>query len=282
MIHKLPGEELDIDERALRVTVSSGLDAVSREMLLEVAAWWRGRRERGTGSLASGVAAHLALPGLRAYWPGTALDEAGTLHDLSGQGRHLTAYGSSLPYPYFSGRSGYVQLSRHDGVYYSRPHEAGLALTAALSLGAWVQCAGGAQPATLLGKMGAPGSYGFALVLHAQTATHSTWRFYHSANGTSLSYNEAAVDRPAGWHHVACTFTAYAPALYVDGAPVLSATALPALLASNAEPFTIGRAAFNPANTLGANVAHAFASAATLPPDYMADLYQETRYLFGA
>jgi hypothetical protein len=148
-------------------------------------------------------------------------------------------------------------------------------------MGAWVCCSAAALNATLMGKMGTTGAYGFALVLHALSATEATWRFYHSEDGSALSYNEAAVSRPAGWHHVACTFRAGEPALYVDGVRVAAATGTPAALAANAEPFTLGCSAFNPINTLDAFVAHAFVCAHALHVDHVADLYQATRYLFG-
>jgi len=78
----LPGEQVPIDDVSARISISAGFGALQQQMLREVAAWWQGRRERGTGSLASGVAAHLSLPHLRAYWPGSAVDEDGTLYTL--------------------------------------------------------------------------------------------------------------------------------------------------------------------------------------------------------
>jgi hypothetical protein len=283
MIPMLPGGEEERDERGLRVVVSGGvLDAAAREMLAELVVWWRARREQGTGSLASGVAAHLALPALRAYWAGSSLDEAGTLLDLSGQGRHLLPQGVGQPFAHAVRRTGTVLISRHDDQYYSRAHEAGLSLSAGLSMGAWVQCSGAALSATLMGKMGASGAYGYALALHALTAEQATWRFYHSEDGVTLSYNEQSVSRPAGWHHVVATFTPRAPALFVDGVRVLAATGSPSGLATNGEPFTLGWSAFNPAETLDARFAHAFVCALPLAADYVADLYQATRYLLGA
>ena len=278
----LPGEQVPIDDVSARISISAGFGALQQQMLREVAAWWQGRRERGTGSLASGIAAHLSLPHLRAYWPGSAVDEAGTLYDLSGQGRHLAAQGSSRPAATMQGRSGVVTLSRRDGHYYRRAHEAGLNPESALSMGAWVCCSASALSATLMGRMGPPGSYGFALVLHALSEDSATWRFYHSEDGSALGYNEKIVSRPASWHHVACTFRPiYGPALYVDGVPSVTPTVMPSALAANAEPFTLGWSAFNPVNTLDAAIAHAFVCAGALHPDHLADLYQETRYLFG-
>lgn len=278
----LPGEQVPIDDVSGRISVSSGFSAVQQQMLQEVAAWWQGRRERGLGSLASGVAAHLSLPHLRAYWPGSAVDETGTLYDLSGQGRHLATQGSSLPDPYVRRRTGIVTLSRRDDQYYRRSHEAGLGPESALSMGAWVCCSAGALSATLMGKMGPPGSYGFALVLHALSTTSATWRFYHSEDGSALGYNEKVVNQPASWHHVACTFRPlFGPALYVDGIPAVTPTHMPSALAANTQPFTLGWSAFNPVNTLDAFIAHAFVCAHALEPDHVADLYQETRYLFG-
>jgi hypothetical protein len=251
-------------------------------LLAELAVWWRARREQGTGSLASGIAAHLALPALRAYWPGSSVDEAGMLVDLSGQGRHLAAQGTGLPLAHATRRSGTVLLSRHGDQYYRRAHEAGLSLTAGLALGAWVQCSGAALPATLLGKTGGPGEYGYALVLHEIGPQEVTWRFYHSADGTSLAYNEKTASRPEGWHHVVASFTAFEPALFVDGVRVLAGGGLTAALAANTAPFTIGWSALNPAHTLDGRLAHAFVCAAPLGADYVADLYQATRYLVGA
>lgn len=40
------------------------------------------------------ISSFLGLPGLRGFWPMSSVDEAGTVYDLSGQGRHLTSVGS--------------------------------------------------------------------------------------------------------------------------------------------------------------------------------------------
>jgi hypothetical protein len=281
MSRTLPGENNPIEELSGRLSVSGGFSRLQAELLAEVAAWWQGRRERGAGSLASGVAAHLALPHLRAYWPGSSLDENGALYDLSGQGRRLAAMGSSLPDAVVVGRSGAVSLSRRDGQYFRRAHEAGLSAGAALSLGAWVRCSGAALSATLMGKMGPAGSYSFALVLHALAEAEATWRFYHSEDGSALSYNEKAVAQPAGWHHMAATFSPGEPLLYVDGVRIAAATGKPEALAANGEPFTVGWAAFNPINTLDAVIAHAFVCGYALHMDHVGELYAATRYLFG-
>lgn len=282
MHYILPGGEDEGEDGGLRLVVSGWVvDAATREMLAELALWWRARREQGTGSLASGVAAHLALPALRAYWPGSSVDEAGTLVDLSGQGRHLTAQGTGLPAAQATRRSGTVLLSRHDDQYYSREHEAGLSLTVGLTVGGWVQCSGAALPATLLGKTGGPGDYGWALSLQALGPQQATWRFSYSEDGESVAYSERVVERPGAWHHVAATFAPLEPALYVDGVRVLG-EGLPAALAENAAPLTVGWSALEPAHTLDARLGHLFVCAAPLGADYVADLYQATRYLVGA
>jgi hypothetical protein len=181
----LPGEHVGIDDVTPRYLPGSDFSELEEQILRELIHWWQIRRESGMASLATPISAHLALPDLRAYWPGSSLDHTRVLYDISGQGRHLTPTGSGAPYPYLHLRTPTVLLSRHDDVAYTRPHEAALSLTTGLTMGAWVRLSGAALPATLMGKMGASGTYSFALALHAQTAAASTWRFYHSDDGVT-------------------------------------------------------------------------------------------------
>jgi hypothetical protein len=280
----LPGEHVGIDDATPRY-VSDNIWSTAEQLLLrEIIAWWISQQEAGAASLATPIAAHLALPGLRAYWPGSAIDHAGTLYDITGQGRHLAKTAGS-PYPYYYNRTATVQLTRHSLTAYARPHEAALSLTGQLTAGVWVRLSGAALPATLIGKMGGPGSYSWAITLHEQTAAQSTWRFYTSDNGTNLYYNQVATTNPTAWRHLVATFDMLTPTLFLDGRRMVEATGTPAALHANAEPLTIATAAFDGApapETLDCTIAHAFICATHLPDDFILDLFQATRHLFGA
>lgn len=275
----LPGENVGIEDEKLSIRgfiLTTAEEALLRQLL----AAYTNQVEHGTSATNAALSAYLTIPALRGLWPGSSFDQTGTLYDVSGQARHMTATGSQIPDPYYTGRTAYVHLSRRNAEAFQLANNAALSPTTALSFGLWLRLDGGALPCTLFGKMNA-GDYAYGLSLHANAGETATIRFYHSPDGTTLNYNETTMENLA-WRHVAATFHPdNGPALYVDGQRTVTASGLTTSLNVNAAPLTIGYSQFQSINTLDGSIALAFLAGFPLHQDHVADLYQVTRCLFG-
>lgn len=277
----LPGENVGIDDDPSRVYVSgSHFTAAEEALLRQLLAHYTRQLEQGTPALSAAISAHLALPALRAFWPGSSLDHAGTLYDISGQNRHLASAGSQPPSPSTYRRTATVTLSRRDSASLSRADEPALN-PPEISFGLWLRLSPAALPATIIGKMAAP-DYAYAIALHAHSSTSAAFRFYHSPDGADLHYNHVTTPEHAAWHHLVATVRpVYGPALYLDGVPHLNPSGFTSTLHASAGPFTIGHGPIYATASLDADFAFAFVAAQALHPDHVADLYHTTRPLFG-
>ncbi len=83
----------DPDE-VINLNVNVGLLGGYMAELEALALEYRQNVERGHLQVRGMVSHYLGLPGLRALWPMSSVDEDGKAHDLSGQGRVLTGHGS--------------------------------------------------------------------------------------------------------------------------------------------------------------------------------------------
>lgn len=277
----LPGENTGIDEDRLSVRgviLTNAEEALLRELL----AAYTNQVEHGAPAAGAAVSAYLTIPALRGLWPGSSFDQTGTLYDVSGQARHMTATGSQIPTPYYTGRTGIISLSRRNDEAYTTPDNNALDFTTKMSMGLWLKLDPAALPAAILGKMGVA-DYAYGLSLHAHTAASAAFRFYHSPDGATLNYNEITTTAHTAWHFLGATFDSFdGPALYLDDRCVVAASGPTASLHANTQPLTLGYSAFQSINTLDAAFALAFVSGFNLHLDHMADLYHTTRRLFGA
>jgi len=123
----------------------------------------------------SACSAHMAIPGLRGFWPMSAFDSNGDCYDQSGHGHTLTYNGSSIyglqdlaPYIYFDGT----------GDYLNRTDEADLDITGTesyvygqwwgVSLGGWFLADALGANQGLIGKWNAGGNQrSYAIRLNA-------------------------------------------------------------------------------------------------------------------
>src|SRR4030042_5924133 len=78
---------------------------------------------------------HLQLSGLRGYWPMSSVNENGNSYDLSGQGRVLTN-NNTVPFGIYD-LLPYADFTPGSSEYFSRPDEAGLVISGALTIGCW-------------------------------------------------------------------------------------------------------------------------------------------------
>lgn len=102
------------------------------------------------------LSACMALPELRGLWGFSSVNESGNVLDLSGQGRTLTNNGAAVrgitatgvPYALLNGST----------QYFSRADEAGLDITAGLTVGGWFSV--NTAPAAINGLIVKEGAYG--------------------------------------------------------------------------------------------------------------------------
>lgn len=277
----LPGENVGIDDDPGRVYVSgSHFTAAEEALLRRLLADYARELEQGTPASSAAISAHLALPALRAFWPGSSIAHTGHLFDISGQDRYLTPAGDAPPAPSIHRRTATVTLSRRDRASYTRPHEPAFD-PPEISFGLWLRLTTSALPAFVMGKMLA-GSFAYAISLYQTTATTATFRFYHSADGATLGYNQVTTNQPTAWHHLVATLRpVYGPALYLDGIPSINPTEPTQTLHPLDAPFTIGSSQYQYIYSLDADFAFAFLAGRALHPDHVGDLYHTTRPLFG-
>lgn len=244
---------------------------------------------------ADAVSAHLMLPGLRGFWPMSAVGDSvsGTnslVTDLSGQGRHLTNNGVAL-----GSYSGLAPYYNFDGTndYLARADEAGLDILGTetyiasglrgLTFGGWFQVAA-INPANTKGFIAkwVPGTNdrSYAMILPVGTATP---QFVISSTGLgTTSIVTAPTISTATFYHLVCRFDPGTQvSIFVDGEPTNAVSADAAVFNSAAN---LNIMAYD--NGLATTRNTGYASLCFLSTCYLSDtiiksIYHSTRALFG-
>lgn len=231
------------------------------------------------------MASMLALTGLRGFWPMASVDENGNTYDLSGQGRTLSYAGSAV-YTW-DGLSPYVYLDGA-GDYLFRADEAGLDIigtetyihspSRGLTLGGWFYPTGFAALQGLICKGDAASAAGSAYNLTLTAGALAQLDVYNAGN----VYSQASAAVGANlWHFIVGRYDPSTHvAIYTDGTWATNAVGIPASLNSVAAPFNVG--SINSGSfLLTGRASLCFICAAALSDTTIANLYQQSRVLFG-
>lgn len=223
------------------------------------------------------VGMHQNLNGLRGFWPLTSRDENDAMYDLSGQGRTLTN-NSAMAF----GVHGLATYAIHDGAgdYGSRADEAGLDITAGLTLGCWVylENAPGADTG-IISKWTTTGNQR-AYLLNVNSTP--TVEFQVSSNGTAtISSGVSATLTEDRWYHIAGRYDpSTALDIFLNGVKVSNTTSIPAAINNATAPLNLG--AHNAgAVLLDGRTNLPFLCAAVLSDATIQSIYHHTRALFG-
>jgi len=178
----------------------------------------------------------LLLPGLRAFWPFSSADQAGSVYELSGQGRTLTQNGNPV---FAAGFLNPLAILDGTGDYFSRADEAGLRITGNLTMMIWVRFDSTASAAeTCMSKW-------------LYTGNQLSYRLYRSAAGAGtaeISTDGSSITTVAGetigattWTHLALRFTASTElAVFVNHVKAVNTTSIPASIFNSTADFLIG------------------------------------------
>ncbi|MFC1996972.1 LamG-like jellyroll fold domain-containing protein [Chloroflexota bacterium] len=125
-LRKIILEDIDDD---VRYTIVGG-DMLDQQMFIE----WITAFERNVQPHNTAISSFLSIPGLRAYWPCSSVDELINVYDLSGQARTLTSYNSPT-----LGLKSNMSFVSFDGAdqYLERADEDGLETASEITLGGW-------------------------------------------------------------------------------------------------------------------------------------------------
>lgn len=229
------------------------------------------------------VGVFMQLPGLRGYWPMSSVDENGDAFDLSGQGRTLTnnaglLYGVNSLAPYAIPNEASAQ-------YLTRPDEAGLKMTEAMTAGGYFQN----TPVTSAGLIskffqGGAGNLRNYLLEHDSPI----YRAYVSGTGTAGTTVSvtATVPTDTNWHLVIMRYTPSTElAIFVsDGdqlVKTVNTTSIPAVIFGAATTdFSVGMYD-NGGNVMTGGAAQVFLSGVAISDLILNTLFYQTRALFG-
>jgi len=244
----------------------------------------------------SAVSAHLALPGLRAFWPMSAVDYTNPqCLDVAGGGYHLTnnntatfGYGPNrvlAPCVFLDGASQY--LSRADGGAGNWADITGtesyIESTAAseqgLTFGMWVRPRGVSTGTNqhYIGKWSVTAADRAYRII--QTAAGAYYGQAVGAGPTQVAVTGATAVLNT-WAHVVEVFLPNALYLYVDGVQYSNLAGIPASVQDTTASFTIGDRSTTgePANCLGSL---AFLAATAFSQSTVVALFEQTRAMFG-
>jgi len=235
----------------------------------------------------SACAQHLALPGLRGFWPMSILNSVGSALDPSGNGRTLTlagntyfSYDALAPYAYYDGA----------GDWHLRADEAALDITATetyiqagvrgLTMGCWCYSETTGTAEALMSKWETVANDRSYML---DVTAGDLFQANVSALGTAASSaanTHAATPRTANtWYHVIMRFKPTVLDIIVNG-NIDTAAVAPAAIFSGAADFYIG--AYDPGtNPFQGRVSLAFLCAAYLSDAQLFALYHHTRAMFG-
>lgn len=238
-------------------------------------------------------AAHLAIPGLRGYWPISAFNSVGAVWDQSGNGRQLTNNGD----PKFSAYdlAPYIILDGA-GDYLSRADEAGLRVTGletyvltarrGIALGGWFYSSSLGATQGLITKWGAQRAYSLELnpagSISARLSDDGTYGVGHHDDITSS--NTIGADE---WFWAAFTWSgtgaSTSMSIWLNGTRTDGVPTLAQIFIANAD-FVIG-GFHGGASLLTGYASMCWLSAMCITPDPDEDtlgfsLYQQMRRLF--
>ena len=252
-------------------------------------------------SWAEACSMYLQLPGLRGFWPMSAVDSSGNAQDQSGHSHILTYTGNSVYGLDLTTARCLAAYIRFDGTgdYLTRADEADFDITGtetyftsqATSAGAarGMTCGGWFRPEDvtndqgLVTKWGAAGNYSWLLGLYGSVAGDPL-RLYISDDGTNTdSVSSAAACAVNTWQFMAGRFNdgdaGAELAVFLNGTGTTAATARASIFSGNG-PFNISGNNNGTALYTG-RAALCFQCAAALPNVTLWALYQQTRTLFG-
>jgi len=208
------------------------------------------------------------LPGLRGYWPMSAVNSSGAAVDLGNASVNLLRQGS----PLFSyDGNAYIQLGVANDYLSTSLSDLNITGTEAwidpsirgLTIGGWFWVDDATvDPRGLISKFGASPQYGFSL----------TWtevnqpRFMISGNGTTVALVNYSVRLVSTWYFIVGRFTPSTEvAIFVNDDKVINTTTIPASINVSTQSFEVGRYFNNNDNIVEGRARDVFVCTAALP-----------------
>lgn len=247
----------------------------------------RGGRYTNPERLAWGtaVSSMMALPGLRGFWPMSAVDSSGNVQDVSGHARELTLNGD--PTYNVDGLAPYIDLDG-TGDYLSLADQADLDITGTesyvasgirgLTLGGWFYFDRLGQGEGLIGKYSLSGDQR-AFTLYKNSSDNLA--ILISSDGASTTSVTQTVTVETGrWYFTVGRYTPSSEVkLWVDDDTASKTSSIPASIFNSTSDFTVG--ALGGSTLLDGRIALPFLCAAALSDDIITNLFESTRHLFG-
>lgn len=237
-------------------------------------------------SLAS---SYLALPGLRGFWPMSALGASGEALDIGGLGGHLTNVNTVLslasPQP-----ATYFQTANSEALYIADASAYDIIGTEAyvhadyrgLTIGAWVYFDAIGQTHGFIGKYSvAAGNHSY--LLHVTAANKP--KMHVSTDGTAIVFAEHTTSIVANqWCFIVGRYDPSTEVkVWLNDVAVVETTSVPATIFNGNASFVVGAYGTGPATFsayMEGKVSMAFLCAAYLPDHTIRRLYYRTRPAF--
>lgn len=240
------------------------------------------------------------LPGLRGFWPMSAVSATPAVIDLSGNLRTLTYNGDPIfgldlttarslaPYIRFDGTGDYLSRADEGGldITGTETYFASQATTAGaargLTLGGWFYPEDNASQEGLITKWSAAaGNYSYGLWTRGDVANDPV-RFEISDDGTNSDSADSGAYSVDTWQFMAGRFndadTGAELAVWLNGTKTTAATARASIFSGNADLYV---GSDMPGNTYEGRASLCFLCGAALPDVVLFALYHQTRALFG-
>jgi len=251
------------------------------------------RQETGSGggtTLGEVYGQFQGLPGLRGLWYPGSVDNAGSLYDISGQGRTLSVGAGAPTVNMLNNNLAPYQFYGGGGVH-TRPSEAGLQISGletsiasslrGLTMGGWFTVNNTGTRYGLMQKYTTGTNQRSYALWVFETGTVP--QFYVSSNGTAVTtIGSSVAPLTAGaWYFIVGRYVPSTSVdIYVNGVKTTNTTTIPAsIFNTSTSPFDIAR--FDAGSLLVGAMGLGFLCAAALPDTLLTYLFARSRALFG-
>lgn len=235
------------------------------------------------------ISMYLALPGLRAFWPASSVDENYRIMDLSGQGRHLSYYGDvtyavdyiGMPPAVYNGNTQYMYRADEDGLDI-RGNETGIhPPSRGLTCGGWFRRGNPSATSYMIHKVQSDGlAYAPYSLWHWGAGGYTV--FQVSEDGSTRTPVDSLLPVAANtWTFVVGRYKAGAEVrCFVNANSMAATTNIPTSIYASDGVLRVNHMYEVNASNHGF-MSLGFLCAAALPDATIQALYQGTRALFG-